>query len=120
MLEVYIANAASSQLVEKCSLICTADASPDALRELRDACIAILTPLVKGYIWQREAFTLHSSTDQHPPWKLDNQPRANGHRHSNLGTFASRVSSFLWGSTRFDDNVEDEWFITWLLFEITR
>ncbi len=110
----------SSEFVGECSLICAADASPDDLRELRDACLDIVTPLVRGYIWQREAITLHSSTEQYPPWKPDDQPRANGHRHSNLGTFATRVSPLLWGSTRFGDNVEDEWFITWLLFEITR
>jgi hypothetical protein len=27
---------------------------------------------------------------------------------------------FLWGSVNFGDNIEDEWFITWLLLELTR
>ena len=27
---------------------------------------------------------------------------------------------FLWGSVNFGDNIEDEWFITWMLLELTR
>ena len=27
---------------------------------------------------------------------------------------------YLWGSTAFGDNVEDEWFLVWLLLELTR
>ena len=75
---------------------------------------------MRGYIWQRDAFTLQNSTEHRPPWKPDDQPRADGHRASALGTFVARSTPFLWGSTRFGDNVEDEWFITWLLLEITR
>ena len=29
-------------------------------------------------------------------------------------------SSFYWGSVKFGENIEDEWFITWLLLELTR
>lgn len=107
-------------LAEECSLICAADTSGEHLRELRDACLEIVATFTKDYIWQREAPTLHSSIEQRPPWKPEDQARANSQPTSTLGSFEIRKSTSLWGATRFGDNVEDEWFITWLLFEITR
>lgn len=49
---------------------------------------------VKDYIWQDESFDLTVSTTSNIP--------------------------FVGGSTRFGDNIEDEWFIVFLLFEISK
>ena len=115
-----LARSRINSLLREFSLICAADASAEHLQVLRDACLEVVAPFTKGYIWQRESLTLHSSTEQPPPWKPDDHSRASSQQTSNLGSFAACKSTFLWGATRFGDNVEDEWFITWLLFEITR
>lgn len=101
-------------------MICAADASSEQLQKLRDNVMATLSPFAQDYIWQRDSFALQSSTDQHPPWRPEEPSKANGNRASNLSAFSTNPTSFLWGSARFGDNLEDEWFITWLLFEITR
>lgn len=34
--------------------------------------------------------------------------------------FAAQELPHLWGRTRFGDSVDDEWFIVWLLFQLSR
>ena len=57
-----------------------------------------------GRIWQQQRFVLHDGSREHAPWWGRQQP-------------ADRQC--LWGSTAFGDNVEDEWFIVWLLLRLT-
>jgi hypothetical protein len=53
-----------------------------------------------GYIWQRDAFNL----------RVSSSPRS----HTDV------EQPFFTGSVHFEDNIEDEWFVTWLLLDITR
>lgn len=55
-------------------------------------------------IWQQERFTLRSGFDERAPW---------------WGRQQAAAAPCLWGSAAFGDNVEDEWFIVWLLLELT-
>ena len=63
----------------------------------------------QGYIWQRDRFQLVSTADQEPPWHIAPQVKS-----SVIST------AMLWGSLCFGDNIDDEWFISWLLLDITR
>ncbi|KAG0632333.1 hypothetical protein M758_1G320500 [Ceratodon purpureus] len=60
------------------------------LYELRGAILRELQPLLEGYVWQQEGFNL----------EVVGGTGRKGH---------------LAGSTRFGDNIEDEWFIVYLL-----
>ncbi|CAG5121664.1 unnamed protein product [Candidula unifasciata] len=69
----------------------------DFLEKFADTVLAHLSDRIVDYIWQHESFNLRpivSPNDSVPP-----------HLH---------------GSTSFGDNIEDEWFIVYLLYEITR
>jgi SGT1 protein len=57
-----------------------------------------------GRIWQQQRLVLHNGCKERAPWWGRQQP-------------ADRQC--LWGATAFGDNVEDEWFIVWLLLELT-
>lgn len=67
--------------------------STSSLQSLHLQILDHLSPLVSDYIWQREPFNLSLSTTAIP------------HLH---------------GHIRFGDNLEDEWFTVFLLFEISR
>uniref|UniRef100_H2YFU1 Uncharacterized protein n=1 Tax=Ciona savignyi TaxID=51511 RepID=H2YFU1_CIOSA len=56
-------------------------------------CLAVVAKETKGYIWEKEPFTLHACTDTKIPC--------------------------LKGSTKFSDSIQDEWFIVYLLHKIT-
>lgn len=67
-----------------------------------------------------------SSSDQPPTWRRKPPSAARSGQHASTATSES-LASFregplpcLWGSVQFGDNIEDEWFITWLLQELTR
>ena len=62
-------------------------------------------PHIEGYIWQRDRFSLRLGATQRPPWQRGKE---------------DAPPPTLWGSVAFGDNVEDEWFIVWLLLDITR
>lgn len=86
-----------------------------------------IAPMLENYIWQREPFLLHLFPGPHtPPWLQPHQRSRKGKEAEApwSGDGATRVQpaapSFLWGSVNFGENTEDEWFITWLLLEITR
>ncbi|BFZ17671.1 hypothetical protein BsWGS_20709 [Bradybaena similaris] len=67
------------------------------LEKFTDIVLSHLSDKIVDYIWQHESFNLRpkvSSSDSVPP-----------HLH---------------GSTSFGDNIDDEWFIVYLLYEITR
>ncbi|GMH33379.1 hypothetical protein BSKO_01213 [Bryopsis sp. KO-2023] len=74
-----------------------------SLDELRNRCLACIGQHVVDYVWQREPFVLHSSLDATPPWE-------------ELG----KCGQCLWGSVRFGESVEDEWFIVSLLQRMTK
>lgn len=67
--------------------------STSSLQSLHLQILDHLSPLISDYIWQHEPFNLSLSTTAIP------------HLHGHL---------------RFGDNLEDEWFTVFLLFEISR
>ena len=74
----------------------------EALEATRAACMSHLEPHVEGYIWQKDPFQLEVVAATPP------------------GTSRGGAPAHLAGVTRFGDNVEDEWFIVWMLRELTR
>ena len=81
-----------------------------SLQELQLECMAVALPYTTGYIWQQDPFQLHSSAERQSPWSKSSA-RMQRVEHS--------IPEHLWGVTRFADNIEDEWFIVWLLSQIT-
>ncbi|XP_043119115.1 protein ecdysoneless homolog [Puntigrus tetrazona] len=73
-----------------------AEANERSLQEILRNIVAEIAPLLVQYIWQHQAFNL-----RYHPEKGD-------------------VPAHLGGVTQFGDNVEDEWFIVYLLKHITR
>uniref|UniRef100_A0A3B4EFX7 Ecdysoneless homolog (Drosophila) n=1 Tax=Pygocentrus nattereri TaxID=42514 RepID=A0A3B4EFX7_PYGNA len=70
--------------------------SEETLPQLLEDLLAELAPLLVKYIWQQQ------------PFNLSYHPEKGG------------VPAHLAGSTEFGDNVEDEWFIVYLLKHLTR
>ncbi|XP_030308890.1 protein ecdysoneless homolog [Calypte anna] len=66
------------------------------LRRCAEAIVVRFAPLLSAYIWQRQPFRLRCVP-------------ARGETPAHIG-----------GTTQFGDNVEDEWFIVYLIQEITR
>ncbi|XP_020587962.1 protein ecdysoneless homolog isoform X2 [Phalaenopsis equestris] len=79
------------------------NAAATDLRPLLLRIHSILAPLISTYIWQHEPFIL-STVASSTSCRLCGSPPI-PHFH---------------GKTRFGDNLEDEWFIVFLLFEISR
>ncbi|NXW98390.1 ECD protein, partial [Larus smithsonianus] len=78
-------------------LFAAAGAGGEALlRRCAEAIVVRLAPLLSAYIWQRQPFRLRCVP-------------ARGDTPAHIG-----------GTTLFGDNVEDEWFIVYLVREITR
>eukprot|EP00890_Picochlorum_soloecismus_P004935 jgi/Picsp_1/5442/NSC_02801-R1_regulatory factor sgt1 len=76
----------------------------DRLRELKKDILEFVgIELLENdwYIWQRDVFCLHVSTSA----------RGSGGRTAH--------GEYLWGRVRFEDNIDDEWFVVWLLREIS-
>ena len=97
--EVFAAAAgATSDRVEWRIYVSGGDASDAALLDALAACQAHVAPLVAGYLWQRDPFA--------------------------LGLLAAEGgeggAACLGGAAHVGDAVEDEWFITWLIFDLTR
>ncbi|KAK9836917.1 hypothetical protein WJX74_011048 [Apatococcus lobatus] len=74
------------------------DCSSHQLDLLRTQCLTTTAPFTEGYIWQREAFSLRVSSET----------------REQAGAYAC-----LFGSLSFGENSEDEWFLVWLLQQIT-
>ncbi len=80
-----------------------------AAEDVQALCIELMNhvlPHIKGYIWQRDRFGLRVGARDRPPWQRGEQDAA--------------PPPTLWGIVAFGDNIEDEWFIVWLLIDITR
>ena len=116
-----------------------------SLEQLRIACLDIAWPHAQGYIWQKEAFHLESCTGalRAPEFKIPHESAAiQGVKQAlslqrgwkpevELEAYAETsdrggdsfpqeaVPPHVHGSSRVGDHVEDEWFITWLLLEIS-
>ncbi|XDV43054.1 hypothetical protein PO909_011604 [Leuciscus waleckii] len=73
-----------------------AEANEKSLKQIQQNILAEIAPLLVPYIWQHQPFNI-----RYHPEKGD-------------------VPAHLGGVTEFGDNVEDEWFIVYLLKEITR
>lgn len=95
----------ASSGVARCeqSFCCDA-ADTQAAEGLRLHALAFVAQQSQGRIWQQQRFVLHNGSKNRAPWWGRQQP-------------ADRQC--LWGSTAFGDNVEDEWFIVWLLLRLT-
>ncbi|GAB2226196.1 hypothetical protein Drorol1_Dr00021997 [Drosera rotundifolia] len=74
--------------------------SPSSLFSLHLAILDYIAPFTASHIWQHDPFTISIS---------DGGSDGGG----GAGVPCLR------GSVRFGDNVDDEWFVVWLLFEIT-
>jgi hypothetical protein len=74
------------------------------LEELKAACFDIVSPLIKDYIWQ------------HQPFNLDvvSTPTS-----SSLSSSSSSLPH-LHGMIKYGDNIDDEWFLVFLLYELSR
>eukprot|EP00887_Chlorella_sp_A99_P006906 scaffold2.g6906.t1 len=91
-----------------------AAASAASLLAARAQLMHHLLPFLEGFIWQRDRFHLRLSTARQPPWRRQRR------RAAAVSSGADEEPPCLWGSLSFGDNIEDEWFVTWLLLEATR
>ncbi|XP_024532720.1 protein ecdysoneless homolog isoform X1 [Selaginella moellendorffii] len=85
------------------------------LQRLRDDCLAVASPLVRGYIWQHAQFDLQVALSAPPSHR---EPAFSGEEEP-----AARCDPGLplvYGRTRYGHNLEDEWFVVYLLYEISR
>ena len=90
----------------------SAETSPEQLQDLQLKCMATVLPFLTDYIWQQDPFTLHSTA-------VTNSPSSTSTKCQHNRDADQSVPEHLWGVTRFGDNIEDEWFILWLLNQIT-
>ncbi|KAL2620532.1 hypothetical protein R1flu_000737 [Riccia fluitans] len=95
------------------------------LQKLRDECLTIVYPTAGEYIWQHENFNLRvcsSPSDFQFPILQGNKALVDlendiaGVEFSTPESFVPHLS----GKVRFGDNLEDEWLVAFLLFEISR
>eukprot|EP00897_Mesotaenium_endlicherianum_P010836 jgi/Mesen1/9781/ME000007S09836 len=141
-----------------------------ALEDLHLACLKVIEPLVKDYLWQKEGVNLRPILGSNSQNVIPPKEQARGGQQSSgsgqggvaganggqlpssgeklsastsgwvpadpeevswdlEGATSSKgkgrsgdqiVPPHLYGRTKFGDNIEDEWFITWLLFEVSR
>lgn len=73
-----------------------------------------LAPFLAEYIWQRDHLQVHAHPSSTPPWI------GKGQSLETSGPPSAPPPGFLWGQLNYGDNVEDEWFVTWLILEVTR
>jgi len=81
----------------------------DQLEAFAKQCLELVDHHIRNYVWQRDCFALTPSHAHPRPWA----PEA-------AAGSANQPPACLWGRTAYGDNVEDEWFITWLLLQLTR
>ena len=110
---------------------CAGGAGPaeEAVRGLRLQLLAHTLRWAEGYLWQRGRWDLHVAALRPPPWRSaggGDSGRGAAAEEAGAGAAAAAVAPeagaqpALWGSVAFGDNVEDEWFVVWLLLELTR
>ncbi|KAG6541434.1 hypothetical protein Mapa_017213 [Marchantia paleacea] len=91
------------------------------LQELQTECLTVAYPAAGEYIWQHETFNLRvcaSPSDCFVPSRKGRK----GFVESENDEFSSAESfvPHLFGKVRYGDNLEDEWLVTFFLFEISR
>ncbi|KAL4427935.1 hypothetical protein ABPG75_002024 [Micractinium tetrahymenae] len=92
------------------------------LEALRTQLLDHLLPFLRDYIWQRDRFVLQLSAHRPAPWQAARRHgrQRGGSSAAGPATAAAEPPLHLWGCVNFGDNVEDEWFVVWLLLELTR
>lgn len=99
----------------------------ERLEELKFQSLSIVRPITEGYIWQHQPFNLracvslvdHSSSGMSSRGGKSGEYLENDSRVSELSS-ADDFVPHLAGKVKFGDNLEDEWLIVYLLFEISR
>lgn len=104
--------------------------SEEAARGLRVQLLEHTLRWTAGHLWQRGCWDLHISRLHPASWHggggASTQRRGAGAAAGQGGRAApdqqgaAEAAPDLWGSMAFGDNVEDEWFVVWLLLELTR
>jgi len=79
----------------------------NVLEKVRIECLGYISRLTEGYIWHKEGFNLDIVVGGEED-------------DSTLDEGQSLPCLHLQGATEFGDNIEDEWFITWLLFQFSK
>jgi hypothetical protein len=75
------------------------------LEELKAACFDIVSPLIKDYIWQHQPFNLDAVSTPNSSSSLSSSSSSLPHLH---------------GMIKYGDNIDDEWFLVFLLYELSR
>eukprot|EP00741_Cyanophora_paradoxa_P006095 tig00000983_g5910.t1 len=92
----------------------------EQLRALRHMCLEALAEPLAGYMWQRDPFRL-DVYDPEAPEGQRSRPRGSAPvKKRASGRAGGPEVPHLWGYCRYGDNIEDEWFIVYLLLELTR
>eukprot|EP00469_Lotharella_globosa_P009111 CAMPEP_0167776700 /NCGR_PEP_ID=MMETSP0111_2-20121227/3271_1 /TAXON_ID=91324 /ORGANISM="Lotharella globosa, Strain CCCM811" /LENGTH=806 /DNA_ID=CAMNT_0007666777 /DNA_START=151 /DNA_END=2571 /DNA_ORIENTATION=+ len=90
------------------------DEAQQRLIDLRDEILMFTKSWTQNYIWQRDSFNLQPCE---PTTKVI--PGRESLAGPEPGLSYPRVPHLV-GRTSFGDNIEDEWFVVWLLLAITR
>lgn len=98
-----------------------AEAHERVLQRILQNILAEIAPLLVQYIWQHQAFNLRYHPEKGMHVYISFAVLENVQVTKNLLLHSiGDVPAHLGGVTQFGDNVEDEWFIVYLLKHITR
>lgn len=89
----------------------TAEEVDFRLKELQVKCLDTISDFAKDYIWQHESFNLQPAMTSSCPCILSPNSRDSNPRPP---------VPHLHGKLKYGDNVEDEWFVVFILHEITK
>lgn len=89
----------------------TAEEVDFRLKELQVKCLDTISDFAKDYIWQHESFNLQPAMTSSCPCILSPNSRDSNPRPP---------VPHLHGKLKYGDNVEDEWFVVFILYEITK
>eukprot|EP00250_Pteridium_aquilinum_P017653 c23719_g1_i1 orf=225-2279(-) len=91
------------------------------LHSLRTDCLALALSLSQAYIWQHEAFDLSLHSNSSCPCAFPPQVLADAQAEGEPSVMApSSLPPHLHGKLRYGDNIEDEWYVVFILFAISR
>lgn len=95
-----------------------AAASVYELAALRLAALQYLSTYTAGHIWQKDALLLHVCTPSLHRASGGGGPQQHAFARKHASAHSTLVSH-LHGSTYFGDNLDDEWFVVWLLLTLS-